>query len=55
MLAQLIQALYNIVDSFFIGKFSDDGLTALSVIYPVQLLITAIAVGTGRWRKYLYG
>ena len=35
MLAQLIQALYNIVDSFFIGKFSDDGLTALSVIYPV--------------------
>ena len=47
MLAQLIQALYNIVDSFFIGKFSDDGLTALSVIYPVQLLITAIAVGTG--------
>lgn len=47
MLAQLIQAMYNIVDSFFVGRFSADGLTALSVIYPVQLIITAIAVGTG--------
>lgn len=47
MFAQLIQALYNIVDSFFIGKYSESGLTALSVIYPIQLLITAIGVGTG--------
>lgn len=47
MLAQLIQSLYNIVDSFFIGKFSGYALTALSVIYPMQLLICAIAVGTG--------
>ncbi len=35
MLAQLIQAFYNIADSFFIGKFSDSGLTALSIIYPL--------------------
>lgn len=47
MLAQLIQALYNIVDSYFVGKYSPDGLTALSVIFPVQLIITALAVGTG--------
>ena len=47
MLAQLIQALYNVVDSFFVGKFSGDGLTALSVIYPIQLIITALAVGMG--------
>ena len=47
MLAQLIQALYNVVDSFFVGKFSGDGLTALSVVYPIQLIITALAVGTG--------
>lgn len=47
MLAQLIQALYNIVDSFFVGRFSGDGLTALSVIFPIQLIITAIAAGTG--------
>lgn len=47
MFAQLIQALYNIVDSFFVGQYSNDGLTALSVIFPVQLIITALAVGTG--------
>lgn len=47
MLAQLIQALYNIVDSFFVGKYSDEALTALTVIYPLQLIIIALAVGTG--------
>jgi len=47
MLAQLIQALYNIVDSFFVGKYSDDALTALSVVYPWQLIAIALAVGTG--------
>lgn len=47
MLAQLIQALYNIVDSLFVGRFSESGLTALSVIYPMQLLMIALAVGTG--------
>ena len=48
MFALLIQALYNVVDSFFVGRYSDpDGLTALSVIYTVQLLIIALAVGTG--------
>lgn len=47
MLAQLIQALYNIVDSLFIGKYSGSGLTALSIIYPLQLLMLALAVGTG--------
>ena len=47
MLAQLIQALYNIVDSFFVGQYSANALTALSVIYPLQLIIVALAVGTG--------
>ena len=47
MLAQLIQALYNIVDTFFVGRFSDTGLTALSIVYPLQLLMIALAVGTG--------
>ncbi len=47
MLAQLIQALYNIVDSLFVGKFSDSGLTALSIVYPLQLLMIALAVGAG--------
>ena len=47
MLAQLIQALYNVVDSFFVGRYSESGLTALSIIYPIQLLMIALAVGTG--------
>lgn len=47
MLAQLIQALYNIVDSLFVGRYSASGLTALSIIYPIQLLMIALAVGTG--------
>ena len=47
MLAQLIQALYNIVDSLFVGRYSISGLTALSIIYPIQLLMIALAVGTG--------
>ncbi len=47
MLAQLIQALYNIVDSFFVGKYSSSGLTALSIIYPIQLLMIAFGVGSG--------
>lgn len=61
MIAQLIQALYNIVDSFFVGKYSDDALTALTVVYPMQLVIIAFAVGTGvgvntyMARKYAQG
>ncbi len=47
MLAQLIQAMYNIIDSLFVGHYSDTGLTALSIIYPIQLLMIALAVGTG--------
>ena len=47
MLAQLIQALYNLVDSLFVGEYSAEGLTALSIIYPIQLLMIAFAVGTG--------
>ena len=47
MLAQLIQALYNIVDSYFVGKDSDAGLTALSIIFPLQLLISSLSIGTG--------
>lgn len=47
MLALLIQSIYNIADSFFVARYSSEGLTALSIIYPIQLLITALATGTG--------
>ena len=47
MLAQLVQGLYNIVDSAFVGQCSGEGLTGLSVVFPLQLIICALAVGTG--------
>lgn len=47
MLALLIQSIYNIVDSFFIARYAGEGLTALSIVYPVQLLMTALATGIG--------
>ena len=47
MLALLIQSIYNIIDSFFVARYSAECLTALSIIYPMQLLMTALATGTG--------
>lgn len=47
MLALLIQSVYNIVDSYFVARYSAAGLTALSIIFPIQLLMTALATGTG--------
>ncbi len=47
MISMLVQALYNVVDSIFVAKISEDALTAVSLAFPIQHLIIAIAVGTG--------
>jgi putative MATE family efflux protein len=47
MLSMMIQALYNIVDSIFVARISENALTAVSLAFPVQALIIGIAVGTG--------
>ena len=47
MVSMLIQALYNIVDSMFVARISEDALTAVSLAFPVQNLIIAVATGTG--------
>lgn len=47
MLAMLIQSIYNIVGSYFVARYAPAGLTALSIIFPVQLLLVAFATGTG--------
>ena len=47
MLAQLIQALYNLVDSMFVAQLSSDGFVALALVYPIQTLMIAVCVGTG--------
>lgn len=47
MVSMLIQALYNVVDSMFVSYISEEALTAVSLAYPVQNLIIAVATGTG--------
>ena len=47
VLSMLVNSLYNIVDSFFVAKISEQAMTALSLVYPVQNFINAIAIGFG--------
>ena len=47
VLSMLVNSLYNIVDSFFVARISEQAMTALSLVYPVQNLINAIAIGFG--------
>lgn len=47
MFSLLVQSLYNIVDSIFVARLSENALTATSLAYPVQILMVAVAVGTG--------
>ena len=46
MLSMLVQALYNIVDSIFVAKLSEDALSAVSLAFPLQTLIFAVGGGT---------
>ena len=45
VMSMLVNSLYNIVDSFFVAKISEDAMTALSLVYPVQNFINAVAIG----------
>ena len=47
IISMTIHALYNIVDSYFVAKISEDALTAVSIINPLQMMIVAVGVGTG--------
>lgn len=47
MISMLINALYNIVDSIFVARYSASALTAVSLVFPLQQLVIAIGVGTG--------
>ena len=47
MISMLIQSLYNIVDSIFVAKLGEEALTAVSLAYPLQNLVLAMAVGLG--------
>ena len=45
--SMMVNALYNIVDSFFVAKISEDAMTALSLVFPVQNLMSAVSIGFG--------
>ena len=47
MISMLIQSLYNVVDSYFVSKISENALSAVSLAFPMQSLIIAVATGTG--------
>lgn len=47
VISMLVQALYNIIDSIFVAQINENALTAVSLVFPVQNLMIAIAVGTG--------
>ena len=47
MFSMLIQALYNIVDSIFVSRFDPNGLTAVSLAMPFQMLMIALSTGMG--------
>ena len=47
MISMLVQALYNVVDSMFLARVSENALTALSIAFPIQNLMIAVSVGLG--------
>lgn len=47
VISMLVNSLYNIIDSYFVARISDDAMTALSLVYPVQNLVNAVSIGFG--------
>ena len=47
VISMLVNSLYNIIDSFFVAKISEDAMTSLSLVFPVQNFISATAIGFG--------
>lgn len=47
VVSMLIQAMYNVVDSFFVSRISEEALAAITYIFPVQMVMMSCAIGTG--------
>lgn len=47
VISMAVNSLYNIVDSYFVAQYSEDAMTALALVYPVQNLINAVTIGFG--------
>ena len=47
VISMMVNSLYNIVDSLFVAKMSENAMTALSLVFPIQNLISSIMIGFG--------
>ena len=47
VVSMFIQSMYNLVDSYYIGKINEEAFTAISIAFPIQNIMIGIAVGTG--------
>lgn len=47
MISMLVQALYNVVDGIFVARYSADSFTAVSLVFPIQMLMIAVGTGLG--------
>ena len=47
MLSMIVQAMYNVVDSIFVSRISENALTAVSLAFPLQTMLIAVGAGTG--------
>ena len=52
VISMLVNSLYNIVDSFFVAQVSEDAMTAISIVYPLQNLANAIGTVRQRWALF---
>lgn len=47
VISMMVNALYNIVDSLFVARINENAMTALSLVFPIQNFVNALAIGFG--------
>ena len=47
VISMIVNSLYNIIDSFFVAMISEDALTAVSLVFPIQNAVNAVSIGFG--------
>ena len=51
VISMMVNALYNIVDSLFVARINENAMTALSLVFPIQNFVNALAIGFSRSRR----
>ena len=52
--SMLVNALYNIIDSYFVARISEDAMTALSLVFPLQNLVNAVVIGFAMRQSHIF-